>query len=65
MIIHTYLYILNISKARHGQEFAIYLFLKQKDDKQTCFCQPSRMSHYGELPDVICQKIAKKNSRKS
>ena len=43
MIIHISLYILNISKARHGQEFAIYLpFLKQKDDKQWCSYFPER-----------------------
>ena len=27
---------------------------------QTCFCQTSRMSHFGELPDVVLPKIAKK-----
>ena len=27
---------------------------------QTCFCQCSRMSHFGELPDVVLSKIAKK-----
>ena len=31
---------------------------------QTCFCQPSRMSHFRKLPDVVCQKLLK-NSRKS
>ena len=31
---------------------------------QTCFCQPSRMSHFGELPDVVCQKLLKKFKKK-
>ena len=27
---------------------------------QTCFCQTSRMSHFGQLPDVVWPKIAQK-----
>ena len=31
---------------------------------QTCFCQPSRMSHFGELPDMVYQKLLKKFKKK-
>ena len=31
---------------------------------QTCFCLPSRMSHFGELPDVVSQKLLKKFKKK-
>ena len=27
-------------------------------DKQTCFCQTFRKSHFGVLPDVVLPKIA-------
>ena len=36
----------------------------EKDTHQTCFCQPSRMSHFGELPDVVYQKLLKKFKKK-
>ena len=35
----------------------------QVRNKQTCFCQPSRMSHFGELPDVVGGYLTK-NLRK-
>ena len=36
----------------------------EKDTNQTCFCQPSRMSHFGELPDVVYQKLLKEFKKK-
>ena len=55
--------------------YLVYIFTKQVEDScpiftsksrpnhgsvQTCFCQPFRMSHFGELPDVVCQKLLNK-----
>ena len=39
-------------------------FNSKQGNHQTCFCQPSRMSHFGELPDAICQKLLKKIKKK-
>ena len=30
---------------------------------QTCFCQTSRLSHLGKLPDVVWPKIAQKRQK--
>ena len=44
----------------------ILFFLDHKSQmafRQTCFCQTSRMSHFGELPDVVLPKIALKTPK--
>ena len=48
-----------------SSNFQKYLSLQiPKNLRQTCFCQPSRMSHFGELPDVACQKLLKQFMKK-
>ena len=53
------------SVGNRGKKHQKTIIIRREERRnQTCFCQPSRMSHFCELPDVVCQKLLKKFKKK-